>query len=364
MTIFRKQPGPLLNVVRLDRPAPGRATHFRTEQAPPVSGRQRLSVVRRGPRLLDQVRLAMRTRHLSPRTEEAYIGWIRRFILFHGKRHPDDLGEPEITGFLSHLATHGQVAASTQNQALAALLFLYERVLGREIDWLSGLVHAKRPERLPVVLSRDEVKAVLARMEGVAALMASLLYGSGLRVLECAELRVKDLDLARHELTVRDGKGRKDRVTMLPARLEAALRAHLAQVHELHERDLAAGAGAVALPDALDRKYPGASRDWPWQWLFPASRHYVDPATGERRRHHIHETVLQRAVARAVSAAKIGKHATAHTLRHSFATHLLEAGYDIRTIQELLGHRDVRTTMIYTHVLNRGGRGVLSPFDT
>ncbi len=300
---------------------------------------------------------------MSPRTEEAYIGWIRRFILFHGKRHPDVMGEPEVTGFLSHLATHQHVSASTQNQALAALLFLYERVLGRELEWLGGVVHAKRPDRLPVVLSRDEAKAVLERMEGVASLMGTLLYGSGLRVLECAKLRVKDLDFDRHELMVRDGKGRKDRVTMLPGRLDVPLCAHLAVVRARHEADLAAGSGSVALPDALDRKYPGASRDWPWQWLFPASRHYVDAVTGERRRHHVHETVLQRAVARAVTAARIGKHVTAHTLRHSFATHLLEAGYDIRTIQELLGHKDVRTTMIYTHVLNRGGRGVRSPFD-
>jgi integron integrase len=305
----------------------------------------------------------MRTRHMSPRTEEAYVGWMRRFIVFHGKRHPNEMGESEVSGFLSYLATHQHVSASTQNQALAALLFLYEHVLKRELDWLTGVVHAKRPDRLPVVLSRDEVKALLERMEGVAALMGTLLYGSGLRVLECAELRVKDLDFDRHELTVRDGKGRKDRVTMLPARLDVRLQAHLAKVRKQHEADLAAGSGAVSLPDALDRKYPGASRDWPWQWLFPASRHYVDPVTGERRRHHLHETVLQRAVARAATAAKLGKHATAHTLRHSFATHLLEAGYDIRTIQELLGHRDIRTTMIYTHVLNRGGRGVRSPFD-
>jgi integron integrase len=305
----------------------------------------------------------MRTRHMSPRTEEAYIGWIRRFIIFHGKRHPVEMGEPEVTGFLSHLASHQHVSASTQNQALAAILFLYEHVLKRDLDWLAGVVHAKRPDRLPVVLSREEVKAVLERMEGVPALMGTLLYGSGLRVFECASLRVKDLDFDRHELTVRDGKGRKDRVTMLPARLEGPLRAHLATVHEVHEADLAAGMGTVALPDALERKYPGASRDWPWQWLFPASRHYVEAVTRQRRRHHIHETVLQRAVARAVTAAKVGKHATAHSLRHSFATHLLEAGYDIRTIQELLGHKDVRTTMIYTHVLNRGGRGVRSPFD-
>jgi integron integrase len=297
------------------------------------------------------------------RTEEAYVAWIRRFILFNGKRHPDGMGEPEIAAFLSNLATRGQVSASTQNQALAAILFLYKQVLARELDWLGGVVHAKRPERLPVVLSRDEAAALLARMQGVPALMASLLYGAGLRVLECAALRVKDLDFDRHELTVRDGKGRKDRVTILPARLEVPLRAHLARVHTQHARDLARGLGAVALPDALAQKYPSASREWPWQWLFPASRHYLDRLTGERRRHHIHETVLQRAVKTAVRAARIAKPATAHTLRHSFATHLLEDGYDIRTIQELLGHQDVRTTMIYTHVLNRGPRGVRSPID-
>jgi integron integrase len=293
----------------------------------------------------------------------AYVGWIRRFILFHGKRHPEEMGEVEMTAFLSHLATDGHLAASTQNQALAALLFLYQQVLRRDVDWLTGMVHAKRPERLPVVLSRDEVKAVLDRMNGVSALIATLLYGSGLRVTEGTELRIKDLDFDRRELTVRDGKGRKDRVTMLPGRLDMPLRAHLAVVRDIHESDLSAGAGAVALPDALDRKYPGASKDWPWQWAFPASRHYVDRVTGQRRRHHVHETVLQRAVKAAVGATRIGKHATVHTLRHSFATHLLEVGYDIRTIQELLGHKDIRTTMVYTHVLNRGGHGVRSPLD-
>lgn len=316
-----------------------------------------------GPRLLDRVRAALRLRHMSPRNEEAYIGWIRRFIVFHGRRHPDELFEPDVTAFLSHLATKAHVAASTQNQALAALLFMYQQVLGRKLDWLAGVVHAKRPERLPVVLSRDEVAAVLGRMEGVAALMASLLYGAGLRLLECAELRVKDLDFDRHELTVHNGKGQKDRVTMLPDRLGPSLRSHLALTHDIHAKDLSVGAGFVALPDALDRKYPGASQEWPWQWVFPASRHYIDRVTGEKRRHHVHETVLQRAVKIAIRAAGIAKHATAHTLRHSFATHLLEVGYDIRTIQELLGHKDVRTTMIYTHVLNRGGRGVRSPLD-
>jgi integron integrase len=315
------------------------------------------------PRLLDRVRATAKTLHYSPRTEEAYVGWIRRFILFHDRRHPDGMGEAEITAFLSNLATVGQVAASTQNQALAAILFLYQRVLGRELDWMASVIHAKRPERLPIVLSREETSAILARMRGVPALMASLLYGAGLRVLECATLRVKDVDFDRHELTVRDGKGRKDRVTLLPARLEPALRSHLARVRTQHAKDLAQGQGAVALPDALDRKYPTASRDWPWQWVFPATRNYVDRLTGDERRHHLHETVLQRAVKAAVRAAGIAKPATAHTFRHSFATHLLEDGYDIRTIQELLGHKDVSTTMIYTHVLNRGAGGVRSPLD-
>jgi len=363
MTIPCEKNARLASVVRLQPPSPGQSFDSRTEIATVAPTGQSLSVVKRGPRLLDQVRLALRMRHMSPRTEDATIGWIRRFILFHGKRHPNEMGEPEISAFLSSLATDQHVVASTQNQALAALLFLYERVFERELDWLAGVVHAKRPHRLPVVLSRDEVRALLDGMEGVTALMATLLYGSGLRVLECAELRVKDWDFDRHELTVRDGKGRKDRITMLPGRMDAPLQKHLATVREQHQADLAAGAGAVSLPDALDRKYPGASRDWPWQWLFPASRHYIHGETGEKRRHHVHETVLQRAVASAVTKAKTGKHATAHTLRHSFATHLLEAGYDIRTIQELLGHKDVRTTMIYTHVLNRGGRGVRSPFD-
>jgi integron integrase len=273
------------------------------------------------------------------------------------------MGEPEVTAFLSSLAADAHVAASTQNQALAALLFLYQHVLDRQLDWLTDVVHAKRPARLPVVLSRDEVSAVLGCMRGTPHLMASLLYGAGLRVLECAQLRAKDLDFDRHELTVHDGKGRKDRVTMIPSRVEPPLRSHLVGVRAQHAADLAAGSGTVALPDALDRKYPAASRDWPWQWVFPATRHYVDGATGSRRRHHLHETVIQRAVKAAVRAARIPKHATAHTLRHSFATHLLEEGYDIRTIQELLGHHDVRTTMIYTHVLNRGPRGVRSPLD-
>ena len=314
------------------------------------------------PRLLDTVRAAIRLRHYSRRTEEAYVGWIRRFIVASGTRHPREMGEPEVTAFLSALAARG-VTASTQNQALSAILFLYEMILGRRLAWMDGLVRAQRPVRLPVVLSRDEVARLLAHLRGPVWLMASLLYGAGLRLLECAELRVKDLNLDRGELTVRDGIGGKDRVTMLPTALTQPLAAHLSRVKAQHDADIAAGRGAVALPGALRAKYPNAPREWAWQWVFPATRFYVDAETGERRRHHLHESVVQRAVKEAVRAAGIPRPATCHTLRHSFATHLLEAGYDIRTIQELLGHRDVSTTMIYTHVLNQGGRGVRSPLD-
>jgi integron integrase len=316
------------------------------------------------PRLLDRVRLAIRARHYSPRTEKAYVGWVRRYVLFHGKRHPDQMGAPEVAGYLAHLASRRNVSASTQNQAFSALLFLYREVLGRELAGLEDTPRAKRPVRVPLVLSREEVSAVLRQVRGVPWLMTSLLYGAGLRLLECCRLRVKDVDLARGELTVHDGKGRKDRVTVLPGRLCEPLRAHLERVRHQHLADLGAGAGSVALPDALGRKYPGAGREWAWQWVFPASRLYLDPASGERRRHHVHETVVQREFATAVRASGIAKPATCHTLRHSFATHLLDQGYDIRTIQELLGHADVTTTMIYTHVLNRGGRGVRSPFDS
>lgn len=315
------------------------------------------------PRLLDQVREAIRTRHYSPRTEKAYVGWIRRFILFHGKRHPRDLGEDEIRRFLTSLAVDGRVSSATQNQALSALLFLYREVLGRDLEWIDGIPRAKRPQKLPVVLHRDEVRALLAHLSGTPWLMAMLLYGAGLRLLECARLRVKDIDFARDEILVRDGKGRKDRVTMLPASAKEPLLRHLAAMREQHERDVRAGSGWVAMPDALSRKYPTAGREWPWQWVFPATRTYVDRETGRRHRHHFHETALQRAVKDAVRAAGLSKPASCHSLRHSFATHLLEAGYDIRTIQELLGHSDVTTTMIYTHVLNRGGRGVRSPID-
>jgi len=297
------------------------------------------------PRLLDRVRQAIRLRHYSRRTEDAYLGWIRRFIVFHGKRHPQDLGEREVTAFVSSLAAR-DVAASTQNQALNAILFLYEVVLGQRLPWMHDIVRAQRPARLPVVLSHDEVAALLSRLRGAVWLMASLMYGAGLRLLECAELRVKDINFDRGELTIRDGKGGKDRVTMVPSAVKEPLLDHLARVKAQHDADIAVGRGSVALPGALRRKYPNAPREWAWQWVFPATRFYLDRDTGERRRHHLHQSVLQRAVKEAVRAAGIPRPATCHSLRHSFATHLLEAGYDIRTIQELLGHRDVSTTMI------------------
>ena len=314
-------------------------------------------------RLLDQVRDAVRVRHYSYRTEQAYVGWIRRFVIFHGKRHPAEMGAPEVGGFLSALATECGVSASTQNQALAALLFLYREVLGIEVGWLDDLVRAKRPQRLPVVLGRAEVEALLAQLAGVPWVMAMLLYGSGLRLMECHRLRVKDLDLTRREVLVREAKGGRDRVTMLAARVVDRLRAHLLAVAARHARDLAAGHGRVLLPGVLARKYPTADREWGWQWVFPASRLSLDPRSGAWRRHHLHESVLQRAIHGAARAARLARPVGPHTLRHCFATHLLEAGYDIRTVQELLGHRDVSTTMIYTHVLNRGGRAVESPAD-
>ena len=314
------------------------------------------------PTLIDHLRRALRLRHYSPRTELAYAGWTRRFVRFHGMRHPRDMGEAEVTGFLTHLAERGS-SASTQNQALNAIAFLYRHVLGIALPHLLDVARAKRPLRLPTVLSRHEVSDLLAQLHGVEWLMASLLYGGGLRLMECVELRVKDVHLARGELVVREGKGDKDRVTMLPRTLTTPLADHLAQRRRLHERDLADGRGSVALPGNLRAKYPRAPFEWGWQWVFPATRFYVDPHTGERRRHHLHESVLQRAVKAAANAAGIARPAGCHTLRHSFATHLLESGYDIRTIQELLGHRDVSTTMVYTHVLNQGGRGVRSPLD-
>jgi integron integrase len=317
----------------------------------------------RPPKLLDRVRAANRLRHGSRSTEKSYIGWIRRFILFHGKRHPAEMGAPEVARFLSSLAVEGKVAASTQNQALSALLFLYRYVLQQDLPWLDDIVRARRPKHLPVVLTRDEVRAVISRMEGAARLMATLLYVSGLRLLECARLRVQDVDFAMNQIVVRDGKGAKDRVTVLPAVAKEPLRQHLSKVKRQHDADLALGAGWVELPWALARKYPNAGREWPWQWVFPATRFYFDQASGQRRRHHLHETVLQRAVLEASRQAHLGQRATPHTFRHSFATHLLEDGRDIRTVQELLRHNDVSTTMIYTHVLNRGPSGVTSPAD-
>ena len=317
----------------------------------------------RKPRLLDAVREAIRLRHYSRRTEKAYVGWIRRYILFHEKRHPGEMGAREVSRFLSSLAVDGNVSPSTQNQALAALLFLYGQVLEIELPWLTELVRASRPPRLPVVLSRQEVRAVLVALRGAPRLIGVLMYGAGLRLLECCRLRVKDVDFAAHQLIVRSGKGDRDRVTLLPAAVVPALDRQLASVKALHDRDLRAGAGWVELPHALGRKHPNAGRELAWQWVFPATRTYREPLTGQRRRHHLHETVVQRAVYRAVRDASLTKRASCHTFRHSFATHLLEDGYDIRTVQELLGHRDVRTTMIYTHVLDKGPGAVRSPAD-
>ena len=316
--------------------------------------------------LIAALRQALRLRHYSVRTEEAYVDWVCRFVRFCGMRHPRELGPGDVTRFLSSLAVERRVSASTQNQALAALVFLYRDVLDMPVGWLHAMVRAKRPGRLPVVFTRDEVRKLLAQLQGggAASLVVELLYGSGMRLLEALCLRVKDVDFGANEIAVRGGKGDRDRRTMLPERVQAALLRHLAEVRKQHERDVAAGAGWVALPGALGLKYPNAGREWGWQWVFPAGRAYTDSATHQRRRHHLHQTVVQRAFKEALRASRIAKAASCHTLRHSFATHLLDAGYDIRTVQELLGHRSVETTMIYTHVLNRGGLGVKSPVDT
>jgi integron integrase len=313
--------------------------------------------------LIDMVHERARLRHLSPRTEKAYAAWVLRFVHFHGRRHPRELAEREIERFLTDLAVTHRVSASTQNQALAALLFLYREVLGLPLGYADEVVRAKRPARVPEVMTLTEVTAVIARLEGVPRLAAMLLYGSGLRVEECLSLRVKDLDFAGRVIVARSGKGNEDRRTMLPTGCLALLRAHLVRVQALHERDLAAGRGTVALPDALARKYPGAASDWGWQWVFPATRCYVEEGTGLIRRHHLDVSVIQRAVKRAVREAGLTKRVSCHTFRHSFATHLLERGQDLRTIQELLGHRDVRTTAIYTHVARSGVIGVRSPAD-
>ncbi|MBM3496249.1 MAG: integron integrase [Armatimonadetes bacterium] len=316
------------------------------------------------PRLMEQVQAALSARHYSPRTVRAYRGWIRRYIRFHGKRHPREMGEPELTAFLSHLATERHVSASTQNQALAALLFLYRDVLRHEMPWLNNVVRAKRTQRIPVVLTQAEVKALLGRLKGTPLLAAQLMYGTGMRLGEVMALRVKDVDFGAREIAVRCGKGAKDRRVPLPGRVMAELRAQVNRALRLHAEDLVIDAGYVELPYAMSTKNPAAARDPGWQWVFPATSTYCHEQSGEERRHHLHESHIQKMVARARREAGILKHAGCHTLRHSFATHLLERGADIRTIQELLGHNDVAVTMIYTHVLNKGGRGVLSPLDS
>lgn len=315
------------------------------------------------PRLLNQVRDKIRLKHYSIRTEQAYTDWIKRFVLFHKKRHPTNMGAAEVEQFLTHLAVAGKVSASTQNQAKSALLFLYREVLAMELPWLDDVAKAKSARRLPVVLTVAETLRLLDRMEGTTGLIARLLYGSGMRVMEGARLRVKDIDFERCELIVREGKGNKDRVTMLPQSLVAPLKLHLARVKALHKEELSVGLGEVYMPFALSRKYPSAGREWHWQYVFPAAKRSVDPRSGIERRHHVSDQSVQRAVRQAARDAGLNKPVTPHTLRHSFATHLLQSGYDIRTVQELLGHKDVQTTMIYTHVLNRGGRGVVSPLD-
>jgi len=315
------------------------------------------------PHLLDQVRAAIRVRHYSIRTEQSYVKWIKNFILYHKKRHPQVMGEKEINAFLTHLAVAKNVAASTQNQALCAILFLYKEVLKMEIGEIEGLVWAKKPSKIPVVFTRDEARRVIEQLNGDYKLMVLLLYGAGLRLMECLRLRVQDIDLGYNQITVRNGKGDKDRVTILPKSVEPLLKAHLINIKKIHDKDLQNGCGEVYLPYALEKKYPNANREWKWQYVFPATQISKDPRSGKERRHHIHESVLQRVVKTAIRKAGIQKHAGCHTFRHSFATHLLEDGYDIRTIQELLGHSDVKTTMIYTHVLRKGGLGVQSPAD-
>ena len=318
---------------------------------------------RLAPKLLVQVRDALRSRHYSKRTEDTYVVWIKRYIFFHNVRHPLEMAETEVNQFLTHLAIKEKVSASTQNQALSALLFLYRYVLMHQLGQLGEIIRARKSKRLPVVLTRDEVKAVLSRLKGEQRLIAVLMYGTGMRLMECLRLRVKDIDFGAGEILIRQGKGDKDRRTMLPERVKGSLLEHLKRVHRIHALDLAAGYGRVALPGALNRKYPNASTEWGWQYVFPQAQRWVDHNTKEQGRYHVDASTIQKSIKVAVNEAGIAKSATSHSLRHSFATHLLEDGYDIRTIQELLGHKDVATTMIYTHVLNRGGKGVRSPVD-
>ncbi|MGR3301881.1 MAG: integron integrase [Candidatus Scalindua sp.] len=315
-------------------------------------------------KLLDQVRDVIRKKHYSIRTEQAYVDWARRYILFHKKHHPKDMGEKEIAQFISHLATDRKVAASTQNQALNAIVFLYKRVLNIELGDFGHMERAKKPEKLPTVMARKEVNQVLSSMSGINQLMAKLLYGCGLRLMECVRMRVKDIDFEQNHIIVRDGKGMKDRSTMLPEQLKPLLIEHLEGVRIMHKQDLKNRLGEVYLPFALERKYPNAAREWGWQYVFPSEKISKDPRSGKMRRHHVSENSIQRAVQKAARKVDLTKHVSPHTFRHSFATHLLEGGYDIRTVQELLGHKDVSTTMIYTHVINKGGMGVQSPLDT
>ena len=315
------------------------------------------------PKLLDRVRAEIRVRHYALRTEQSYVDWIRRFILFHDKRHPQDMGAVEVSAFLSHLATDRQVAASTQNQAKSALLFLYGQVLKVDLPWMDEIIGGRTQRKLPVVLTPAEIRRLLHELSGLTGLVATLLYGTGMRLMEGLRLRVKDVELERRELVVRDGKGGKDRVTVLPENLLLPLQTQLALAKSMHDADLRAGLGSVWMPDALAVKYPSAAKSWGWHWVFPSPAVSTDPRTGQTQRHHLHEQSIQRAVSLAAKRAGIDKPCSPHVLRHSFATHLLQAGYDIRTVQELLGHADVKTTMIYTHVMNRGGRGVRSPLD-
>jgi len=315
------------------------------------------------PRLLDQVRETIRTKHYSIRTEQSYVQWVRRYILFHNKRHPKDMGEKEINEFLKHLAVNRNVTASTQTQALCAILFLYKEVLNEEIGFVENIYRAKKPRRLPVVFTRQEIREIMQHLSGEKWLMVNIIYGAGLRLMECLRLRVKDVDFSYNQITVRDGKGKQDRITMLPESIKHALKKHIEKVWRIHQKDLKEGYGSVYMPYALSRKYRNAEREWGWQYIFPSRNRSVDPRSGKVRRHHLNQQVLQRTIKAAIRKAAINKQGSSHSLRHSFATHLLEDGYDIRSIQELLGHKDVKTTMVYTHVLRRGGQGVKSPAD-